>query len=250
MVQLLKGAYGRVDAPYLWFVELKRSLEELGFQASPFDPCLFHLSDSNTHETHGLIGIHVDDGLCCGDAVFQAKLQQLEKKFPFGSRKMHKFVFTGLQITQGADYSITVDQSQYIRDINAIVISKDRRNHPDHVVTEEERQSLRAVIGSLQYAAVNTRPDICSRLGWLQSQINKAKVSTLVEGNRTLHEAKQFSSVAIRIQPIPIKYLRFVAFSDASFASEKCPDAHQGMMIMSAHKCIGENRRSPVNPIA
>ena len=249
VVQLLKGAYGRVDAPYLWFVELKKTLEELGFQASPFDPCLFHLSDPKTQETQGLIGVHVDDGLCCGNETFQNKLKQLEAKFPFGSRKMHKFVFTGLHVTQEADYTITVNQSQYVRDIHAISISRDRRCQPDTVVTEEERQALRALIGSLQYAAVNTRPDICSRLGWLQSQINKAKVSTLVEANRTLHEAKQHSNVALRIQSIPVPDLRFVAFSDASFASEKCPDSHQGMMIMSAHKCIGENRRSPINPM-
>ena len=249
VVRLLKGAYGRVDAPYLWFIELKKTLEDLGFKASPFDPCLFHLSDNTTQETQGLIGIHVDDGLCCGNHIFQEKLKQLESKFPFGSRKMHNFVFTGLKISQAHDYSITVDQAQYVRGIHAISLSKERRTQLDHVVTEDERQALRAVIGSLQYAAVNTRPDICSRLGWLQSQINKAKVSTLVEANRTLHEAKQFSDVALKIQPIPIKDLRFVAFSDASFASEKCPDSHQGMMIMSAHKCIGENQRSPVNPM-
>ena len=90
-------------------------------------------------------------------------------------------------------------------------LSCDRRGQPDHVVTEKERQALRAVIGSLQYAAVNTRPDICSRLGWLQSQINKAKVSTLIEANRTLHEAKHFSE-ALKIQLIALPDLPFVAF--------------------------------------
>eukprot|EP00435_Cladocopium_sp_Y103_P021815 s376_g5.t1 len=64
IVQLLKGAYGRVDAPFLWFTELKKSLEELGFHSSPFDPCLFTLHDEVTHETIGMIGVHVDDGLC------------------------------------------------------------------------------------------------------------------------------------------------------------------------------------------
>ena len=128
VVRLLKGAYGRVDAPYLWFIELKKTLEDLGFKASPFDPCLFHLSDNTTQETQGLIGIHVDDGLCCGNHIFQEKLKQLESKFPFGSRKMHNFVFTGLKISQAHDYSITVDQAQYVRDIHAISLSKEERN--------------------------------------------------------------------------------------------------------------------------
>ena len=88
--------------------------------------------------------------------------------------------FTRLHVSQSADSSITVNQSQYVKDIHAISLSRERRCQPDQVVTEDERQALRALIGSLQYAAVNTRPDVCSRLGWLQSQISKAKVSTLV----------------------------------------------------------------------
>jgi hypothetical protein len=83
----------------------------------------------------------------------------------------------------------------------------------------------------------------------LQSQVNKAKVATLLEANRILHEAKEYSSVSLRIQPIAVDDLRFVAFSDASFASEKVQDSHQGMIVMAAHKNIGHNQRSPINPI-
>lgn len=191
----------------------------------------------------------MDDGLCCGSKYFQQKLAELEKRFPFGSKKKQNFVFTGLQISQKEDYSIHVDQEQYVKDINPICIGKTRRHQHDEPVSEEERQALRAVIGSLQYASTNTRPDLGSRLGWLQSQINRAKVSTLIDANRVLHEAKEHAKVRLIIHPIPIDDLRFVAFSDASFASEKCHDSHQGLIIMAAHKRIGENRSSVVNPI-
>ena len=249
VLQLMKGAYGRVDAPYLWFMELKKGLEGLGFVSCPFDPCTFILPNVKTGATEGLIGVHVDDGLCCGSAVFHEKLSQLSERFPFGSHKKRNFTFTGLKIDQQPDQSIWINQTQYINDIHPITIPKERQNKPDDPVTEAERQSLRAVIGSLQYAAVNSRPDLCSRLGWLQSKINQAQVSTLIEANRTLHEAKRYSDVTIKIQPIPIDQLRFVAFSDASFSSSKVPDSHQGMMIMSCHESIGSNRTSPVNPL-
>jgi len=228
IAQLLKGAYGRVDAPFLWFRELKQSLESLGFESSPFDPCLFVLRDNN-QRAEGLIGIHVDDGLCCGSARFHAKLAQLEAKYPFGSKKSREFVFTGLHISQKSDNSIWVSQEKYVKDISPISVNKERKLKPHDTVTEGERQSLRALIGSLQYAAINTRPDIASRLGWLQSSINKATVATLLEANKVLHEAKMFADVTVKIQPIPLENLRFVAFSDASFASEKVPDSHQGM---------------------
>ena len=249
ILKLLKGAYGRVDAPYLWYMELKKGLEELGFTISPFDPCVFVLQNSKSGLTEGLIGIHVDDGLCCGSAIFHDKIKKLEQKFPFGSRKSRNFTFTGLKIDQQTDGSIWVNQEQYVKDIPAITVSRDRRASPDSVATEPERQSLRGVIGSLQYAATNSRPDLCSRLGMLQSQINRAKVSTLVEANKVLHEAKMFARTTLKIQPIQIDQLRFIAFSDASFASQKVPDSHQGMVIMSCHRLIGENRTSMVNPI-
>ena len=51
------------------------------------------------------------------------------------------------------------------------------------------------------------------------------------------------------IQPIELQHVRFVAFSDASFASEKCPDSHQGMLIAAAHQNIGENQKSPISPL-
>ena len=74
-------------------------------------------------------------------------------------------------------------------------------------------------------------------------------MTTLIEANKILHDAKENSAVDLRIQPISIPDIRFVAFSDASFASEKVPDSHQGMMIMAAHQRIGENQKNPINPI-
>ena len=249
VLKLLKGAYGRVDAPYLWFMELKKGLEELNFVQSPFDPCLFTLSDPKTKATVGIIGVHVDDGLCCGSQIFQEKLQQLSKRFPFGAHKKRNFTFTGLKIDQQPNQAIHINQESYIKDINPIKIPRERRLVPDDPVSEAERQSLRAVIGSLQYAAINTRPDLCSRLGWLQSRINRAQVETLIEANRVLHEAKMYADVTIQVQPIPLQDLRFLAFSDASFASEKNPDSHQGMVIMACEDKIGTNRTSMINPI-
>lgn len=85
VVQSVKGANGRVDAPCLWFRELKQALESLGFKQSPFDPCMFSL----THPTSGRT-----EGLLWGSAYFQSKLAMLEKRFPFGSRKAKEFTFS------------------------------------------------------------------------------------------------------------------------------------------------------------
>ena len=106
------------------------------------------------------------------------------------------------------------------------------------------------MIGSLQYASVNTRPDLASRLSFLQSAINSATSDTLVHGNKVLHEAKRHKTTCVRIQPIPMDKIRFLAFSDASFASKKQPESHTGTIIMTTHEDIGKNHVCPVNPIS
>eukprot|EP00435_Cladocopium_sp_Y103_P012440 s2683_g3.t1 len=246
-VQLLKGAYGRADAPLLWFRELQKGLQSLGFTQNPFDPCLFVYEKAG--KVCGLVGVHVDDGLYCGTPEFHEQIRKLEAIYPFGSRKTGDFVFTGLHIKQHQDYFITVDQTRYVKEIEPVHISAKRRQEHEAPVTETERQQLRALIRSLQYASTNSRPDLGSRLSFLQGQINNACVQTLIDGNRTLQEAKRHADTCLRIQPIPVQDIRFLTFSDAAFASSRNHSSHQGMLLMTAHKCIGEDQSSPVNPI-
>ena len=248
--QLVKGAYGLIDAPYLWYKTLQAELVALGFIASPFDPCVFLLWDYEKHQPQGILGIHVDDGLCGGNAKFHDTIAQLEKRYPFGSRKLGKFTFTGIDLHQNSDRSITLSQSSYVRGIKPISINTDRKSQESEKVTEPERQSLRGLIGSLQFASVNTRPDIASRLSSLQSQINAATVETLLQANRTLHEAKRHHDTTVTIQRIDPKQLRFLSFSDASFASKKVPLSQAGNIILATHQQIEKNVSSPVSPLS
>ena len=65
-VCLLKGnAYGRVDAPLLFYREFRKRLEEVGFCAHPLDNCLFLLRHpKNPNQLlDGILGTRVDDGI-------------------------------------------------------------------------------------------------------------------------------------------------------------------------------------------
>ena len=86
--QLMGGAYGRIDAPFLWLKTLKGTLESLGFVQSPFDACTFSLITQDHQgrpKVHGVLGIHVDDGLGGGDSYFRMVIQKLRDKYSFGS---------------------------------------------------------------------------------------------------------------------------------------------------------------------
>lgn len=248
--QLVKGAYGLVDAPYLWYKTLQAELNQLGFRMTPFDPCTFVLYDQTGTKPQGILGIHVDDGLCGGNEKFLEKIRALEEKYPFGAKKMGNFTFTGIDLHQHPDKSIVLSQSKYVRNIKPISIDPKRKDDPTQMITEEERQSLRGLIGSLQYASVHTRPDLSSRLSYLQSKINSATIETLQIANKVLHEAKRHHEVSIKIQPIAPRDVRFLAFTDASFASKKCPDSQAGSIILATHQNIEKNISCLVSPIA
>ena len=87
--KLVGNAYGRVDAPLLFFKELGKQLKELHFKVHPLEPCIHYLESiqDGRRTLHGVLGTHVDDGLCGGDDWFHEQLNKLRQKLPFGSFK-------------------------------------------------------------------------------------------------------------------------------------------------------------------
>ncbi|CAE7255917.1 RE1 [Symbiodinium sp. CCMP2592] len=245
--QLVGNAYGRVDAPLLFYKELCKQLGKLGFEPHPLEPCVFVLKTGS--RLRGILGVHVDDGVCGGDAYFHQKVEELQRVLPFGSRKHQNVVFTGIQLEQFPDHSIRASQSDYVHRIPSIDIGRPRRQDLDAPVNEDERTKLRGLIGSLQYAVTHTRPDVAARLGEVQCQTTTATVQTLLLANKVLREAQEHHRVSIVFQAIPVEQLTFVAFGDASFASSKNLISHQGVLICATDGRLNQNREAPVSPL-
>ena len=133
-VCLLEGnAYGRVDAPLLFYKEFRHQLEKVGFEAHPLDGCLYMLRNSETGRLDGILGTHVDDGIGGGNQNFESAIKQVSKVLPFGSHDRLKFRFTGLDIEQLPDFTIRVHQGEYIHKIPPIDVPKNRRSDRDSV---------------------------------------------------------------------------------------------------------------------
>ena len=252
--ELLKGAYGLINAPLLWYCELKSALLSLGFVISPLDPCLFVLPKKNKpmdepSAIHGVLGIHVDDGIGGGDKHFQQAIKALETKFPFGSQRQGSFTFTGVNIHQEHNGDILLSQKDYINDIPPIDVNRDRRKNPEMPINSSELQQLRGLIGSLQYAATNSRPDLSCRLSLLQARVTCATVADLLQGNRMLADAKKHSDVTIKIQGLPVEQVRFLSFSDAAFATREKAHSQKGCIILATTEGIDQTRQSKVSPL-
>ena len=251
-VCLLEGnAYGRVDAPLLFYREFRQKLESIGFVAHPLDGCLFLLRNPDNPEIlDGILGTHVDDGIGGGNERYDEALTILQKSLPFGSRDYRRFKFTGLDMEQLPDFTIKVSQGEYIHRISPINVPKPRRIDKNSEATASEVQDLRGLCGSLQYAAVHSRPDIAAKVAFIQKSITKATVETLLEANRVLIEAQKTAETALFIRPLSLKTMTFASFGDASFASASQLRAQQGVFIMACSPELAENKPSTFSPIA
>ena len=251
-VLLLEGnAYGRVDAPLLFYKEFRRQLEKVGFEAHPLDNCLFLLRNKKNPEVlDGVLGTHVDDGLGGGNENYENALKELQKVLPFGQREYRKFRFTGLDIEQLPDNSIKISQEEYINKIEPIQIPKSRRSEKGSNALASEVHDLRALCGSLQYAAVHSRPDMAAKVAFIQKNICSATVSTLLEANRVLAEAQQTADTSIMVRPLPLSQVTFASFGDASFASASQLKAQQGLFIVACTPELAANRTSEISPMS
>ena len=250
--ELVGGAYGRVDAPYLWFCTFRDELLSHGMKQCPLDPCVFSLFGTRPDGTrfpHGSIGIHVDDGIGGGDAEFLRVIEKVRQKYSFGSFDKGTFVFTGIQFKQWDDKSVEFDQIAYLEKIRPVEIGKDRRSQPTASLTPSEVSDLRSIVGALQYAAVHTRPDISARVGELQSATSKGVVQHLLDANKLLFEAKR-NPMSLMTLPIDPGQLTICAFSDASFLSGKQTMAHQGSLIFATTPEMLDNQKAVVAPLA
>ena len=248
---LIGNAYGRVDAPLLFYKEFTRQLTKLGFKIHPLESCLFILEtfEQGVRTVHGVLGAHVDDGVCGGDSYFHEQISKLREVLPFGSFKKQRFVFTGILLDQLPDGSIVASQEDYVNKIPAIDIGRPRRLNPESPVTESELSKLRGLIGSLQYAVTHTRPDMASKLGDIQVQVSKATVQTLISANKVLREAQENSQVRICFRHIPVSQLTHVSFGDASFASAKQLSSFQGTIICATNQNLEQNKKAPISSL-
>lgn len=83
----------------------------------------------------------------------------------------------------------------------------------------------------------------------LQSQITIATIKDLLEGNRLLADAKRHADTKITISHIPIDKVRFVSYSDASFATRAKQQSQKGGLFLATHADILQQKPALSSPI-
>lgn len=195
--------YGRPDAPRAWYDELARVLEtELGFARSIVDGALFHLRDPSNGKVCASLIVHVDDLMVAGDDSKLAldTIQRLHKRFPFGTwqtviEETAGVTYCGKEIKvtgSGNEQHIVLSQNGFIDGrLESIEVSKTRMKELDDRATPDELTDYRSAVGSLQWLATQSRPDIAFEVNQMQKRVKDLRVHDLLRANRCIKEVKQ-----------------------------------------------------------
>ena len=102
----------------------------------------------------------MDDVFWGGTQAFQENvIGFLKNIFRISKENQHSFVYLGLTMKQN-ECDIELNQDNYISEMSLVEIQNEQSRSPDDALNEDERKQLRTVIGQLNWAANQTRPDI------------------------------------------------------------------------------------------
>ena len=128
VLKVCKAFYGLVHAPRVWYERVCQTLLSHGWTQLRSDKCVFVLLEGEM--LRGVAGIHVDDFLIGGDpqeVTFAAAEKALLAAYRWGKWEERSFEFAGTNISQEADCTIVVSQTDYVTKwLQEVEVSKER----------------------------------------------------------------------------------------------------------------------------
>mmetsp|Transcript_2591 Transcript_2591/g.2927 ORF Transcript_2591/g.2927 Transcript_2591/m.2927 type:complete len:898 (-) Transcript_2591:593-3286(-) len=185
---VLKSWYGQQEAPSNWFQTLSATMDSLGFEACPYDPCVFRRGSI-------IVGIHVDDAKYSGAPEelerFEYQFQQTYKVsnptvctrylgMEYYYTKMGIFCYQHTAIRKilkehCADIRMNNTSNPNTRTLEHITPKRTplpvtlRLHDPsDEHAPKATHTPYRQLLGSLSQIALKSRPDIAYAVSFLQ----------------------------------------------------------------------------------
>ncbi|CAI7863926.1 unnamed protein product [Closterium sp. NIES-54] len=238
-----KGYQQKEKAPRQWYLKLRGVLEEIGFTPSTADHSLFMLGEG---EQRSFMVVYVDDILIFSPSSYLVKEVMLKFQDKFKCKALGDVSFyLGLHIERDVEKRcMRVHQRKYLEALAANFGQSEGhvatpfpsgfkcvKGPEEGSVGEEERRRFHSLVGSLMYAAVNSRPDVAFATGQLARVVqcpNEEQVAVGMRVARYLGQTPtvglQYSAATQRRQKgadgVEPGRLFLTAFSDTSYASE------------------------------
>ena len=199
VVRLRKALYGLKQSPRLWHKEINSFLLSLGFSQSLAEPNLYLTSDV-------LILLYVDDLQLFFNPREKVQVQKVKRKL----KEKYRMIdlgptrrFLGMNIDR-TESGYALYQASYIESLlrrfkmmDAYGVDTPIDNHVTLDIAEDDtdkpidQTEYLALVGSLMYAAIGTRPDISYAVGLLSSYNANPRTRHFTAAKRVLRYLKK-----------------------------------------------------------
>ena len=227
--KLRKGLYGLKQGGRIWNQKIDRYLKTQGYTPSDADPCIYVKHNQGKIV---IIALYVDDTIIasnCNEMLLDAK-KMLNEKFDMTDLGEVKSIL-GMSVERNrAKGVLTINQSAYLRsvlerfgmaDCNPVSTPMEPGKHYEKTPDDEEgfnTREFQALIGSLVYASIATRPDISEAVGKLSQHMSKPNKEHWAAAKRVLRYIKgtlQFGLYFERSDNFEL-----IGYSDADWAGD------------------------------
>ncbi|GJP51344.1 hypothetical protein CLOM_g10502 [Closterium sp. NIES-68] len=243
--RLKKAIYGLKQAPRAWYHKLEEALLAGGFKKSECDPSLFLLQEKD--EILMLL-VYVDDILLfsASTALLDSAEQMLEMQFKCSKMGEVKY-YLGMHVERDVEKGVLrLHQKKYCEGLAEKYGLQDGGKPAtplpsgftvgpcadEEVVGKSDRKLFHSMVGSLNYAANHTRPDIAFSTSRLASVVSRPSHEQLEAAKRlvryvsaTASVGSEYSGVRQRLQrgaaDVKSGEMLLSCYTDASFNSVK-----------------------------
>ena len=250
---LTKAAYGLVQAPLQWYLSICNTMKKLGYMRLTTEPCCWIYLDEKG-VVRSIIHGHVDDFVFGGEAtcpIHQRLLKEIQQAYKWGTWEKQKFEQCGIVLTQHDDFSITLRQERYIRELEEISISRDRARQEEQPTTSTEQSWMRGALGSLSWLCGQTSFQYSVDVGMLISQVKDSTVKDVNKLNTLIRQVKRSKDQEYRVHSFqPGEELVMVCWADAAWANRpNNKDSTEGVFIGMSTRRLLQGAEEDVTPL-
>jgi transposase InsO family protein len=238
--KLNRSLYGLKQSGRCWNEKIDRYLKSQGYQQSDADPCIYHRTKNVGGRMVLLyIGVYVDDTIFMSNdtATLHSEKAKISEEFSMDDRGEIHFIL-GMEIRRDrANKILTISQKQYLEtvlerfgmsDCNPISTPVETGKRFERLTEDAETVDVKiyqAAIGSLNYAAIATRPDISLAVGLLSQHMVRPGKEHWSGVKRILRYLKGTLDLGLKFEATSSDDFVLHGYSDADWAG--CPESRK-----------------------
>ena len=164
----------------------------------------------------------VDNILWGSTDEFKADLiDRLGQIFTIGSKSSQAFTYLGIEIHQNNNKFITINQNNYAKAIQPILLTTNQLTEKDVKIPQEVISAIRSLVGQLNWLSSISRPDISFDTCKISTKVNNMKIRDAIELHKVVKSVKNEKNQILFLSLDP-NTIKVVVYTDASFKGCVC----------------------------